>query len=70
MSGEGTYENVPRVVYDFGGDGKLYYIPVCERCGRFVKADKTMSLNKYYDERPNATCSKCGETRMLCEGFL
>ncbi len=65
-----TYENVRRVVYDFGEDGVLYFIPVCEKCGRFVKADETMSMRKYTDNEPTATCSKCGRTAMLCEGFL
>lgn len=71
MNGDCSYENVRRVSYDFSPDsGDLVYVPVCEKCGRFVKADKTMSMNKYYDNKPNATCSKCGRTRMLCEGFI
>lgn len=69
MKGDCTYENVCRVVYDFKGNGELVFVPVCEKCGRFVKADETMSMKKHYDKKPNATCSKCGRTRMLCEGF-
>ena len=63
------YENVRRVSYD----GGAVFVPVCVRCGRFVKPDDKI-LTTYdglgIDKRPNATCSKCGRTRMLFEGFV
>lgn len=66
---EFTYENMRRLTY--GEDGATF-IPVCEKCGRFVKADATI---RFYGEgelkdRPNATCSIHGRVQMLFEGYL
>lgn len=69
MSGEFIYENTRRLVY---GDGAIF-IPVCHKCGRYVKADATLFFNKLYGSLkpgPNATCAKCGRTEMLFEGFI
>ena len=66
MSGE--YENMRRIQY---GEGATF-VPVCEKCGRFVKADKSIFIN-YEDglkDCPNATCRKCGRTKMIFEGFI
>jgi len=65
---DATYENFRRIVY---GEGATF-IPVCEKCGRFVKADKTILINLEdgVKDCPNATCSKCGRTKMLFEGFI
>ena len=65
---EGAYENIRRVVY---GEG-AYFIPVCEICNRFVKPDESVRINdsKGLADEPNATCSKCGRTKMLFEGFV
>ena len=65
MSG---YENTRRIVYDGGAT----FVPVCDICGRFVKANKLIHAS---DEsglklEPNAFCSKCGPTQMLFEGFI
>ena len=62
------YENVRRIVY---GEGATF-VPVCCKCGRFVKADETVTFNGLgeYVDKENATCSKCGRTRMLFEGFV
>lgn len=62
-----TYENVRRLVY-----GGATFVPVCEKCCRFVKADKTVRVNEWtgLHPGPNATCKKCGRTRMLFEGFM
>lgn len=61
------YENVPRVVY---GEGATF-VPVCETCFRFVKRDETILMNdEGLHPGPNATCSKCGRTNMLFEGFM
>jgi hypothetical protein len=55
-----------------GYEGGAVFVPVCETCGRFVKADKSILTNDSVglSPGPNATCSKCGRTRMLFEGFI
>ena len=62
------YENMRRIVY---GEGATF-IPVCEKCGRFVKADEEIYVNDCtgVKDAPNATCKKCGRTKMLFEGFV
>ena len=62
------YEKVPRVSYQGGAT----FVRVCEKCFRFVKADKTVKCNDAIGLHPgpNATCKKCGRTRMLFEGFI
>ncbi len=62
------YENIRRIVYDGGAT----FIPVCEKCHRFVKADKTINVceMKGLSPEPNATCKKDGRTRMIFEGFI
>jgi len=61
------YESTRRVVYVEGAT----FVPVCESCGRYAKADKTILVNMDgIHPGPNATCSKCGRTRMLFEGFV
>ena len=61
------YENVRRVTYESGAT----FVPVCEKCGRFMKADAHIMVNDYTGlaDQPNATCSKCGHVKMLFEGF-
>jgi len=63
-----AYENGPRVGYQGGAQ----FVAVCETCGRFVKADATIKVSEGngLSSGPNATCSKCGRTRMLFEGFI
>ena len=61
----GEYPNTMRVVYANGAT----FVPVCETCGRYVKADDMIPCSAGRDE-PNATCSKCGRTKMLFEGFM
>lgn len=66
MSGE--YEGVMRRCY---GDEGASFVPVCQNCSRFVKADKAIRFNGRGDpEEPNATCSRCGRTSMLFEGYV
>ena len=62
------YENTRRKVYADGAQ----FVPVCEKCGRYVQADETIwaSEGAGLHPGPNATCSKCGRTRMLFEGFV
>jgi NAD-dependent SIR2 family protein deacetylase len=64
----GEYENTRRVVYANGAT----FVPVCRKCGRYVKADDMIrcSEGRGLADEPNATCSKCGRTRMLFEGFM
>jgi hypothetical protein len=62
------YEGVRRAVY---GDGMMF-VPVCPTCGRFVKADESVTVNGFeeYIGKQNATCSKCGRVDMPFEGYL
>jgi methionyl-tRNA synthetase len=62
------YEGVRRIVY---GEGATF-IPVCVKCGRFVKPDEIVftSEGAGLKKQPNATCKKCGRTEMLFEGFI
>ena len=67
---DSNYENFRRIVY---GDEGAIFIPVCEKCGRFVKADEEIFVNglgEVKEDLPNSTCSKCGRTRMIFEGFI
>jgi ribosomal protein L32 len=60
------YENLRRVVYESGA----VFIPVCPKCGRFVKADNIILINDIgLKKQPNATCSKCGRIEMPFEGY-
>lgn len=58
------YENIRRVVF-----GSAHFVPVCEKCNRFVKPYKKIKLN--YFGQPvgnNAVCKKHGRTTMIFEG--
>jgi ribosomal protein S27AE len=69
MSGYG-YEGTRRVGYSFGDEGVLSFVPVCPKCGRFVKADLTINLSAFHADEPNATCGKCGRVVMPTDGFV
>lgn len=59
------------ITYDCGEQGVAEFIPKCEKCNRYVKADESISVN--YDgikDQPNATCKKCGRIKMLFLGFF
>lgn len=61
------YQGVRRVIY-----GDAHFVPVCQKCGRFVKADDVIEFLEYSEqpsEAPNAMCNKCGRTNMIFEGF-
>lgn len=62
-----SYKNTRRVAYEGGAT----FIPVCENCGRYVKADPAVWVSeaKGLSDKPNAMCKRCGRTRMLFEGF-
>ena len=66
------YENTKRITVNFGDViGKAVFVPVCSKCGRFVKPNKTIRANcAGLKDEPNAKCSKCGDTKMLFEGFF
>ena len=62
-----------RIVCDSGEgdecDGATF-IPRCVKCNRYVKPDATIKVN--WQGQPvgdNATCSKCGRTEMIWEGY-
>lgn len=63
-----SYENVRRVVYESGAT----FIPICKKCGQFVKKDETIQINRLGELRdvPNATCKKHGRVQMIFEGFF
>lgn len=64
---DNEYEGVRRVQYDGGAT----FVPVCVKCRRFVKADKTVQANDSgLKSQPNATCKKCGRVEMLFDGFF
>lgn len=66
-----AYESTRRVTYDFGDSiGKAVFVPVCEKCGRFVTAGTVRSGEGGLSPEPNADCSRCGPTSMLFEGFF
>ena len=62
------YVTIRRKVYQGGAT----FVPVCRTCGRFVKADEIIKLKGETGPEgiPNATCSKCGRTEMIFEGFM
>lgn len=67
----GDYEDVRRVIYDFGDSiGRAVFIPVCERCGRFVTAGTVRAGEGGLASEPNAECRRCGPTKMIFEGFF
>ena len=66
------YVDTRRVSFGTDEDGSAQFIPVCEKCGRYVKANDTIRFNEIQglSTEPNATCSKCGPTTMIFEGFF
>lgn len=69
---EHEYPNLNRATYQIYANTYAQFVPVCEKCHRFVKADKSVLVNKLGElsDKPNATCSKCGRTHMPFEGFF
>ena len=59
------YEGMRRVQYIDGAT----FVPVCIKCGRFVKANIIYEMTKGKPSAPNAKCKKCGDTYMLFEGY-
>ena len=64
------YQNLRRVCYNCGGEGVAVFVPVCPTCGRFVKADRSISFNGLGEIiGTNATCKRCGPVQMPFEGW-
>jgi len=62
------YIKMLRITY---GDG-LTFLPICKKCKRFVKSDSFVLINGVgrLSDRENATCSQCGRTHMIFEGWF
>lgn len=62
------YPEIRRVVYEGGAT----FVPVCLRCGQFVRADRTIMVSEGLGlrEQPNGTCKRCGRVEMSFEGFV
>ena len=59
-------ENERIIIYE----GGAMFVPKC-KCGRYVKADKSIETNDIagLKDQQNATCKKCGRTKMNFIGF-
>ena len=68
MISDFQYEGLRRIVYVGGAT----FVPVCEKCGRFVRSDEKIIINGLEElvRQPNATCKRCGRVEMLFEGFF
>jgi RNA polymerase subunit RPABC4/transcription elongation factor Spt4 len=61
------YEGGPYITYK----GGAMFVRVCVKCSRFVRADKTVMAGEAgLKDAPNATCRKCGRTKMNFVGFI
>ena len=63
------YPNTRRIKY---GDCGAQFLPVCGKCGRYVKPDETIRVNgeDEFIRTENATCKKCGRVEMIFEGYI
>ena len=61
------YAEYRRIVY---GEGATF-VPVCQQCGRFVKADPVINFRVWdgQPKEPNALCAHCGRVAMRFEGY-
>lgn len=65
------YENIRRICYGEKEGEIAVFIPVCIKCGQFVKADKTIKFGEAgLKPESNATCKKHGRVEMIFEGFF
>lgn len=68
---EFEYENTRRIGYDLcEGQGTAFFLPVCPKCGRYVKMDSSILWNEdtgLLKNAHNATCKKDGRITILCE---
>lgn len=66
---DNNWEGIRRVSYGVGDD-EIYFVPVCEKCGRFVKARATVRRDQDGPTLgPTADCKKCGPTTMPFDGY-
>lgn len=63
------YPNLRRVTYDFGESGMAVFVPVCPKCGRFVKAGMVFVTGSHVAGH-NAVCKHCGPVEMPFEGWF
>ena len=64
---EHAYENTRRVSFRNGA----MFVPRCNKCGRIVKAYKSVRFDGNGQPKGNnAMCKKCGRTQMIWEGYL
>ena len=64
---DGNYENMRRITY---GEGTSF-IPVCQKCKRFVKIPKTAFIDgEGTIKEPEVECAKCGKSKMIFEGYF
>lgn len=64
---ENEYTNEAYIQYEGGAT----FVRRCEKCKRFVKPDDAIWINEYgLKDEPNATCKKCGRTKMIFLGFI
>lgn len=68
MESLGEYTNIKRIQYNGGAT----FVPVCQKCGRFVKPYNKIRVSEGLglSNDKNASCSKCGPTYMIFEGFI
>ncbi len=67
---EFEYRDTRRVVY---GDTGATFVPVCQKCGRYVVADPTIKVygdGSVHEDEANAECSKDGRVSMIFEGYV
>lgn len=59
---------IRRVTYENGAT----FVPICEHCKRFVKADSVINFNGLDElkDEANETCKRCGRVKMIFEGFV
>jgi hypothetical protein len=64
---EFDYENLRRLNY-----GGASFVPVCPKCGRFVKGDPVIrfDIDGPPVDGPTATCKRCGRVEMPFEGYV
>ena len=68
MINDTEFENENYLQYDDGAT----FVRRCEKCCRFVRADEIIYTNEEcgLKNAHNATCSKCGRTKMIFMGFV
>ena len=63
-------EGTPIIIYDSVEGYYPSFYRVCPKCGRFVKSDDSTQIPQYLQDKPNATCKKCGRVQMPFCGWV